>query len=293
MKKRLIGMTAAGVALLCVPAFAQDQPAEQTETAAAENCRQDLQAFGLQMEEDGYWLAGYRDAWGWRGYGVDPAAPAIDPAAPVATPGAAAPAAPWGAVGWDVSPGYQIRVLYSAAHVLAVRGEDDACQAVLAELRGLYDGYVTQLAEAGIEPGQVTGWRQERIAAATPVEELPMTTSVDMVIGTEVRNLQDEYLGSIEDVVLEPETGGVAFVVVSHGGFLGIGTNYAVVPWERLSVTPAFDVFVLDVPAASFENAPGIDPNRLSEPGAFEQTRLQFEQFWEQITPADQPDQQQ
>ena len=46
------------------------------------------------------------------------------------------------------------------------------------------------------------------------------------VIGSKVFNQQNEDLGKIEDLVIDAETGRVAYAVLSFGGFLGMGDKY-------------------------------------------------------------------
>jgi len=54
----------------------------------------------------------------------------------------------------------------NAAIVLARRGNEQACQAVLAEVGQVYGQRVAQLRQARIEPGQVISWRQRLILAS-------------------------------------------------------------------------------------------------------------------------------
>jgi hypothetical protein len=55
------------------------------------------------------------------------------------------------------------------------------------------------------------------------------------VIGTDVVNNQNETVGKIEDLIL---TGNerVPYVVLSVGGFLGIGTKYVLEPFNALNI---------------------------------------------------------
>ena len=64
----------------------------------------------------------------------------------------------------------------------------------------------------------------------------PADMTASNLMGTEVRNLQNERLGEIEDLVIG---GGreVAAVVVGVGGFLGIGERYAAVPPSAVVLT--------------------------------------------------------
>lgn len=295
MKSALLTSSALAIALAASPLAAQQaeplqgqEPMQQDQIA--QQCMDDLRAFGQEMSQDGYWLSGYRDAWGWRGYGVGPGpgAEPVDPNAPAGAPaqqGEAAapgePVGPWGEAQWQMAPGYQVRVLYSAANILALRGDEQGCQQVLGETRDLYGGYVEQLREAGVEPNEVTGWRQEQIAASRPVTETEPIVNIDNITGTEVRNTEDEYLGSIEDVIVSPD-GGIGYAVVAYGGFLGIGETYVAVPWKQLRVTPGYNTFVLNVPADAVENAPTVDPDILRDQNAFQQRQQEIDRYWQE-----------
>lgn len=78
-----------------------------------------------------------------------------------------------------------------------------------------------------------------------------------------VRNLRDEDIGSIKDVILYPD-GEVAYVVLSVStGFLNMDSKYFAIPWESLSFTRAErtgeDLVTLDVEKEKLENAPGFN----------------------------------
>jgi len=56
------------------------------------------------------------------------------------------------------------------------------------------------------------------------------------LIGKEVRSPQGERLGRIHDIVLTPDLQSVSYVVVSRGGFLGIGNQLHAIPWSDVRV---------------------------------------------------------
>jgi sporulation protein YlmC with PRC-barrel domain len=56
------------------------------------------------------------------------------------------------------------------------------------------------------------------------------------LIGKEVRSSAGERLGKIHDIVLTPDLQSVSYVVVSRGGFLGIGHELHAVPWSDVRV---------------------------------------------------------
>jgi len=83
--------------------------------------------------------------------------------------------------------------------------------------------------------------------------------SASTVMGKRVRNLADDDLGKIEEVMLDGGTGRVAYAVLSFGGFLGLGDKLFAVPWEALAYSDDFGGYRLNVDQERLENAPGFD----------------------------------
>jgi sporulation protein YlmC with PRC-barrel domain len=54
------------------------------------------------------------------------------------------------------------------------------------------------------------------------------------LVGIKVRNPQDEDLGDIKELVINPETGEVEYAVLSFGGFMGMGDKLFALPWGVL-----------------------------------------------------------
>jgi len=59
------------------------------------------------------------------------------------------------------------------------------------------------------------------------------------LIGATVKNPEGESLGSIQELVLDPQDAKIKNVVVSMGGLLGIGARSVAIPWQE--VTPQSD----------------------------------------------------
>src|SRR2546423_8085556 len=83
--------------------------------------------------------------------------------------------------------------------------------------------------------------------------------SAGTLSGDRVRNSAGEDLGKIEEIMIDLESGRVAYVVLSFGGFLGIGDKLFAVPWDSLTVNEADHEFILDVDKKILESAPGFD----------------------------------
>ncbi len=75
------------------------------------------------------------------------------------------------------------------------------------------------------------------------------------LLGSNVKNLQGDYLGRITDLVVDPH-GKVTFAVLSHGGFLGMGGASVAVPFEALKYDSAGEHFALDITPQRLNSAP-------------------------------------
>jgi hypothetical protein len=220
----------------------------------AEQCLAELRELNQEMVTTGYGMAGPR------GYGVG------------------APAGGWyGPVG----PRREMDALFAAAEVLARNGKQEACQVVLEEMRSIYGERMEQIREAGIPPEEVRGWRHQRLLQAQPADEMERVLSIDNILGADVRNLRDEDLGDIEDVLLGDE-GNIEYVLVSRGGFFGIGENLIPLRWQDLSFVPDLDTFVLDVPESVLEQAPTVNREVFADLQNYDQRREQIEDYWSQ-----------
>jgi sporulation protein YlmC with PRC-barrel domain len=83
--------------------------------------------------------------------------------------------------------------------------------------------------------------------------------SAGTLAGDRVRNSAGEDLGKVEEIMLDVETGRVAYAVLSYGGFLGMGSKLFAVPWQALRLDEVEHEFRLDVDKQKLESAPGFD----------------------------------
>lgn len=83
--------------------------------------------------------------------------------------------------------------------------------------------------------------------------------STSTLKGTEVKNPGGKNLGDIKDIMIDLDTGRIAYMVLSFGGFLGIGDKYFAVPLEALTIDKEDNKFIMDVSKEKLENAPGFD----------------------------------
>jgi sporulation protein YlmC with PRC-barrel domain len=64
-----------------------------------------------------------------------------------------------------------------------------------------------------------------------------LTFRASQLKGKNVETPTGEKLGDIKEVVLDPTNARVSYVVLSVGGFLGVGDKLVAVPWEALKTT--------------------------------------------------------
>jgi sporulation protein YlmC with PRC-barrel domain len=90
----------------------------------------------------------------------------------------------------------------------------------------------------------------------------PYIMAADTLTGDKVVNGEGDNLGKIEHIMLDVPSGRIAYVVLSFGGFLGMGDKLFAIPWNALILDADGKCFVLDVPKERLEKAPGFDKDR-------------------------------
>lgn len=79
------------------------------------------------------------------------------------------------------------------------------------------------------------------------------------LVGDYVRNPQGEKLGMVEDLMLDLESGRVAYVVLSYGTLANLKDKLFAVPWKAFRLDTHNHRFILDVDETVLKNAEGFD----------------------------------
>lgn len=86
-----------------------------------------------------------------------------------------------------------------------------------------------------------------------------MVKAKEEVIGRTVKNIQDDNLGEIKELVLDKISGVVAYAVLESGSFLGLGGKLFAIPWNSLEYDRSNECFRLNIDKERIKNAPGFD----------------------------------
>ncbi len=83
--------------------------------------------------------------------------------------------------------------------------------------------------------------------------------SASTITGDPVKNTNGDDLGNIEEIVIDLDSGRVAYTVLAAGGFLGLGEKFFAIPWDMVSVDMDNKEVILDIDKDLLEKAPGFD----------------------------------
>src|SRR6476659_1025832 len=115
----------------------------------------------------------------------------------------------------------------------------------------------------------------------------PIVLSSSTICSDHVKNAAGEDLGKIEDLMIDLNSGRIAYAVLSFGGFLKLGNKLFAIPWEALKVDAVNKVFILHADKKRLEEAAGFDkgnwPN-MADPafGSSLYRHYGFKPYWEE-----------
>jgi len=238
--------------------------------APVAKCLSDLRALDGQMEKEGYWLGGSGYAYGYpmgeMGYDGYRHSQGDSMATVIGYPNA--------------RPGYEVRSLVVAANILARHGKASPCEEVLDTARDIYNRYSADMHARGMPLVDMPSWRQEQISSAQPVTDKTTSFRSDELLGTDVRNRHNEALGSVDDLVVSPQTGKIAYLVIARGGIFGIDEKYVPVPWDNFKVAPKANLLVLDTTKSTMSAAPQVRHDEFATTGHFDQESKTVDAYW-------------
>lgn len=76
------------------------------------------------------------------------------------------------------------------------------------------------------------------------------------ILGMEIRNRENETVGSVDDLAVDLSNGRITAVILSSGGFLGIANELSIVPPSALTLDPEKKTFSANLTKDQLTNAP-------------------------------------
>lgn len=85
--------------------------------------------------------------------------------------------------------------------------------------------------------------------------------SADDIRGKAVHGRDGDKLGTIAKLILDERTGQIAYVILSTGGFLGLGQSYHPIPWSAFRFDETEGGYVANIDKRLLEGAPSFRPD--------------------------------
>lgn len=104
-----------------------------------------------------------------------------------------------------------------------------------------------------------------RMSHATMADRLNDTAKASDFMGMTVKNYQNEKLGKVEELAVDVESGRLVQVIISTGGFMGMGSTLVAVPPAAFHHDAAQKVLQLDASKEKLAGAPKFDSSNWEE----------------------------
>jgi sporulation protein YlmC with PRC-barrel domain len=105
-----------------------------------------------------------------------------------------------------------------------------------------------------------------RVPHARRPNHLSQAAKVSDVIGTTVKNYLDEKLGKVKDIAVDLESGRIVLVILSTGGFIGMGDKVAAVPPQIFYNDVVYKALrLLDTDKEKLKGAPKFELSKWAE----------------------------
>ena len=84
----------------------------------------------------------------------------------------------------------------------------------------------------------------------TAIQKAPNHPQIasDRIEGTLVQRHNGEKIGKIQRLMIDKESGTIAYAVMSFGGLFGLGDNYYQILWSLLKYNRSLDAYESDIP---------------------------------------------
>ena len=91
--------------------------------------------------------------------------------------------------------------------------------------------------------------------------DVPLEESWQDIRDLDVYDVADQQIGTVEDLYVDRQARLASYLVVSAGGFLGIGKKHFLIPVEEVSRDVGEERVTVTVPKEKVLNSPEFDPD--------------------------------
>lgn len=111
------------------------------------------------------------------------------------------------------------------------------------------------------------------------------SVSVSTLAGYRVRSHDHEDLGAIEEIIIHPESGRIAYAVLCFSAEFGLGDRLFAIPWELLHLDPEDRVLILVIDTSNLAGAPAFDQDDWPD-FTDKKWEREIQEYYEQVKPA-------
>lgn len=120
-------------------------------------------------------------------------------------------------------------------------------------------------AQSGENPQRDRPETSRHRAAHARADRLHGAAKASDVLGMTVKNHQKETLGAVEEIAVDVESGRIVQIILSTGGFIGVGETLSAVPPSAFHHDAAQKVLHLDADQAKLKAAPKFEMSKWAE----------------------------
>ena len=119
-------------------------------------------------------------------------------------------------------------------------------------------------------------------ATAHPNHQLISSNDVQ---GTEVYGAEGNNVGEIDHLIIDKQTGRVAYAVMSFGGFMGLGHSHYPIPWSALTYDKSLGGFRTAITEKMLKDAPQFSDDSWQDRNWETQTHQYYRSrpYWENL----------
>lgn len=118
---------------------------------------------------------------------------------------------------------------------------------------------VAVAADEGVWKGPAMDQPKAAVPRETPARDESTPLRASVILGLDVYNTTGKQLGHVDDIVLDRDGREIGYIVLSHGGVVGIGDKLLALPREMVRYDRAGDRLIVDLSEDIVSKAPGFD----------------------------------